>query len=90
MTECAGSNPEQASIAFAGTAFFRGLAAVLGPILSGALYEHSRKSTGLGGSHRYGLFGFGSVEVFVGACAFATGLGSVAVAALRKRIGTST
>lgn len=85
MAECAGSNPEQAGMAFGGTAFFRGLAAILGPILSSVLYE-SGKSRGLGGSAQYGQFGFGPVEVFVGACAVATGLGSVGVAATRRKV----
>ena len=88
MAECVGPNPEQAGMAFGGTAFFRGLAAILGPILSGILYENG-KSTGLDGSSRYGQFGFGPVEVFVGTCAVATGLGSVIVATTRRRISIS-
>lgn len=87
MAECAGSNPEQTGMAFGGTAFFRGLAAVLGPILSGILYENG-KATGLNGSSTYGQFGFGIVEIFVGSCAVATGLGSIVVAAARQRIST--
>ena len=81
--DCANSKPENADITYAGTAVFKGISAVVGPILSGVLLEAGKgKATGA----VYGAAGFGPVEIFVGACALATGLGSVVVAAARRRL----
>ena len=81
--DCAGSKPENADITYAGTAAFKGVSAVIGPILSGLLLQ-AGKSSSL--STHYGAAGYGAVEIFVGSCALATGLGSVVVAAARQRI----
>ncbi len=79
--DCAGRNPENADITYAGTAAFKGVSAVIGPIVSGLLLQAGQSSS-LG--TRYGAAGYGAVEIFVGSCALATGLGSVVVAAARR------
>ncbi|KAH9938770.1 MFS general substrate transporter [Epithele typhae] len=80
--ECARGQPEHTGIAWGGTAVFKGVSAVGGPILSSVLLD-------LGGGRAlagpFGRQGFGAVEVFVGACALATALGSLAIAAARRR-----
>ena len=81
--DCAGRKPENAGITYAGTAAFKGVSAVIGPILSGVLLE-AGKGSSLSAS--YGRNGYGAVEIFVGSCAVATGLGSIVVAAARRRI----
>ena len=70
---------------YAGSAAFKGVSAVVGPILSGVLLEAGKTS---GTNSKYGAAGYGAVEVFVGVCAIATGLGSVGVAAARRRIAS--
>lgn len=70
-------------MAFSGLAFSKGISAVIGPIISGLLLE-AGKGTSM--SHGFGRFGYGAVEIFVGSCALATGLGSVAVAIARQRV----
>ncbi|KAI1798150.1 MFS general substrate transporter [Ganoderma leucocontextum] len=84
--DCAGRKPENADITYAGTAAFKGVSAVIGPILSGFLLEAGKSTPSLGGS--YGRAGYGAVEIFVGSCALATGLGSIVVAAARQRIAS--
>ncbi|KAK7686188.1 hypothetical protein QCA50_010408 [Cerrena zonata] len=81
-SDSAGRYPEQATITFTCFAFLKGIAAVIGPILSGVLLQ-AGQSFGNNGS--YGKFGFGSVELFVGSCAVATGIGSLFVAVARNR-----
>ena len=83
--ECAGDKPEYAGMAFSGMAFFKGISAVIGPIISGLLLE-AGKGSSMG--HGFGRFGYGAVELFVGSCALATGAGSIAVALARQRIVT--
>ncbi|KAI0759366.1 MFS general substrate transporter [Trametes elegans] len=80
--ESAGSQPEYTGMAFAGTAFFKGISAVVGPIIAGMLLQ-AGKGAALGGG--FGRFGYGAVEMFVGSCAIATGLGSVVLAVVRQR-----
>lgn len=70
-------------MSFAGTAFFKGISAVIGPVISGLLLQ-SGNGASLGGG--FGKFGYGAVEIFVGSCALATGAGSVAVAFARRRV----
>ena len=79
--DCAGRKPENADITYAGTAAFKGVSAVAGPILSGVLLEAGRGAPL--GAH-YGSAGYGPVEIFVGSCALACGVGSVVVAYVRK------
>ena len=81
--ECAGSQPEYAGMAFSGTAFFKGISAVVGPIIAGLLLEAGQSIT-MG--HGFGRFGYGAVEPFVGSCALISGVGSVAVAMERQWI----
>ncbi|TCD66716.1 hypothetical protein EIP91_001009 [Steccherinum ochraceum] len=83
--ESAGANPEQAPMAISAVFVSKGIAAFVGPILSGILLE-AGKSAAFGG--RYGKFGFGPVEIFVGTCAAATSVSSLAVAAMRPRLNT--
>ncbi|CDO70615.1 hypothetical protein BN946_scf184748.g12 [Trametes cinnabarina] len=83
--DCAGRKPENADITYAGTAMFKGISAVIGPIVSGILLE-TGKSSDLG--HGYGVAGYGAVEIFVGSCALVTGLGSIVVAAARQRLAS--
>ncbi|KAH8100533.1 MFS general substrate transporter [Cristinia sonorae] len=82
--DSAGRNPEHSTITFTCFALTKGIAAVIGPILSGVLLEFG-KNHKFATSDSYGKFGFGSVEVFVGSCALATSLGSLVVAAVRTR-----
>ena len=59
----------------------KGVAAVIGPVISGLLLEAGQKI-----SHGpFGKFGFGPVEIFVGSCALACSFSSLAVAATRPR-----
>ncbi|CAL1714316.1 unnamed protein product [Somion occarium] len=81
-SDLAGRFPEQATITFTCFAFVKGIAAVIGPILSGVLLD-AGKSSSFGG--KYGKFGFGNVEIFVGSCAVATSIGSLFVAAAKNR-----
>ena len=81
--ECAGSKPEYAGMAFSGIAFFKGISAVVGPIIAGLLLE---AGDGASMGHGFGKFGYGAVELFVGSCALASGAGSVAVALARQRV----
>ena len=60
----------------------KGVAAVIGPIVSGILLE-AGKTVNHG---PYGKFGFGPVEIFVGSCALACSLSSLAVVATRPRV----
>ncbi|KAI0788868.1 major facilitator superfamily domain-containing protein [Abortiporus biennis] len=85
--DSAGSNPEQASMAFTAFTFIKGAAAVIGPIVSGILLEAGHSNTlGMVGSATYGKSGFGPVEIFVGSCAAATSISSLVVAATRPRV----
>ncbi|KAI0672646.1 MFS general substrate transporter [Trametes maxima] len=83
--ESVGNQPEYAGTAFAGTSFFKGISAVVGPIIAGSLLT-AGKDQSLGGG--FGRFGYGAVEIFVGSCALATSVGSVAVALVRQRVLT--
>ncbi|KAI0072296.1 MFS general substrate transporter [Panus rudis PR-1116 ss-1] len=80
--DSANPNPEQASTTVSAFYVFKGLAAVLGPILSGILLDAGQKVT----YGPYGKFGFGSVELFVGTCAVASSVMSILVALTRPRI----
>ncbi|KAH8100923.1 major facilitator superfamily domain-containing protein [Cristinia sonorae] len=82
--DSAGANPEQASMAMSAFTVVKGLAAVVGPVVSGVLLEAGQTSM-FGG--KYGKFGFGAVEIFVGSCAAATSITSLAVAATRPKAG---
>ncbi|KAJ3482153.1 hypothetical protein NLI96_g7172 [Meripilus lineatus] len=82
-SDSASPNPEQAPMAMGASALVKGLAAIIGPIISGILLE-SGKSSSIGSSGSYGKFGFGPVEIFVGSCAMATSVSSLAVAATRR------
>lgn len=64
-------------------ALVKGVAAIIGPIISGVLLESGKSST-INSSGAYGKFGFGPVEIFVGSCAMATSVSSLAVAATRR------
>ncbi|KAL7280779.1 hypothetical protein ACG7TL_005723 [Trametes sanguinea] len=81
--ESVGGQLEYAGMAFSGTAFFRGISAVVGPIIAGVLLQTGKGETMAGG---FGRFGYGAVEIFVGSCALVTGLGSIAVAFARQRV----
>ncbi|TBU44775.1 MFS general substrate transporter [Dichomitus squalens] len=82
--ECAGGKPEYTGIAIASTAMFKGISAVVGPILSGVLLDAGKGST-IGGA--FGHEGYGFVEIFVGSCALATGAGSMLIAFTRQKSG---
>ena len=62
----------------------RSVSVIVGPVVSGLLLEAGAGASSFGG--RFGRFGYGAVEVFVGSCALATGASSVAVAFARRRI----
>ena len=75
--ECSGNSPQYAGIVFYGLSLARSVSAIIGPIISGLLLE---AGTGSSFGGRFGKFGYGAVEIFVGSCALATG-----PAALRSR-----
>ena len=80
--DCARGKPEHTGIAIASTALFKGVSAVVGPILSGILLE-AGKGSSMGGV--FGREGYGAVEIFVGSCAIATGVVSLFIASARRR-----
>ncbi|KAI0079375.1 MFS general substrate transporter [Panus rudis PR-1116 ss-1] len=84
-TDSANPNPEQAPMAVSAFTSIKGLAAILGPIVSGVLLDAGKSVT----NGPYGKFGFGPVELFVGSCALASTLSSIAVAATRPRLLTT-
>ncbi|KAI0635227.1 MFS general substrate transporter [Trametes polyzona] len=86
--DCAGRSPENADITYAGTALFKGVSAVVGPIVSGLLLEAGKGSGSGSLGHGFGRAGYGAVEIFVGSCALATGLGSIVVASTRQRVAS--
>ena len=81
--ESARGKPEYINIAFSTMSFFKGISAVIGPIIAGSLLQ-AGKGTEFGNG--YGRFGYGAVELFVGSCALASGAASVAVALSRQRV----
>ncbi|PIL34071.1 MFS general substrate transporter [Ganoderma sinense ZZ0214-1] len=81
--DCARGRPEHTGLVLCGTSAFKGISAVVGPIIAGLLLQRSRGSSIGGGV--FGQQGYGSVEIFVGSCAIATGAGSVLVAAMSRR-----
>ncbi|CAL1714360.1 unnamed protein product [Somion occarium] len=80
-TDAANPNPEQAGMAASAATLGKGIAAVMGPIISGVLLEAGKSVS----SGPYGKFGFGPVEIFVGSCAIAGSMSSLAVLATRPR-----
>ncbi|EJF57758.1 MFS general substrate transporter [Dichomitus squalens LYAD-421 SS1] len=80
--DCAGGRPEHAGLALGGTSVFKGISAVIGPVISGLLLDAGRGSS-IGGV--LGQKGYGMVEIFVGSCAIATGAGSILVAFMSRR-----
>ncbi|KAI1785384.1 MFS general substrate transporter [Ganoderma leucocontextum] len=80
--DCARGRPEHAGLALCGTSVFKGVSAVVGPIISGLLLQRGQGSS-IGGV--FSQQGYGSVEIFVGSCAIATGAGSVLVAVVSRR-----
>lgn len=60
----------------------KGVAAVIGPVMSGLLLEAGKKDN----HGPFGKFGFGPVEIFVGVCALACSFSSLAVGATKPRI----
>lgn len=73
-------------MAFSAAVSFKGAAALVGPIISSALL---RVGSSASFSHTsYGRFGFGAVEIFVGSCAVAGSLSSLAILAARHRMHT--
>ncbi|PCH36281.1 MFS general substrate transporter [Wolfiporia cocos MD-104 SS10] len=82
--DCAGNKPEQSSLVWACSYLLKGITVVVGPIITGMLYDMGSASPD-SDQARYGAFGFKNFEIFVGACAIATSVASVIVAATRKR-----
>ncbi|KAI0770597.1 MFS general substrate transporter [Fomes fomentarius] len=81
--ECTGNQREYVGMAFAGTSAFKGISAVIGPVISGFLLEAGKGNSMDDG---FGRFGYGAVELFVGSCALATGVGSLVVGVARQRV----
>ena len=82
-TDMARSRPEFTVMAIGGISLSKGISAVIGPIISGLLLE-AGKGLPLGGG--FGRFGYGAVELFVGFCALASGVGGLICAFMRQRI----
>ena len=76
-------NTEQTPIAFSTAYTFKGIAALVGPVVSSALLQAGQSASFSNSS--YGKFGFGAVEIFVGSCAVAGSLSSLAVLMTRPR-----
>lgn len=83
-TDSSAPNTEQAPMAFSTAVSLKGVAALVGPVVSGALLQAGRSASF--SNSTYGKFGFGAVEIFVGSCAVAGSLSSLAVLATRPRI----
>ncbi|TFY61513.1 hypothetical protein EVJ58_g4474 [Rhodofomes roseus] len=82
-SDCAGNKPEQSSIIWACIFFVRGIAVVVGPLVSGMLYGIGKASQG---AHvGYAGHGFRALEVFVGTCTVAASLSSVMMAITRRK-----
>ncbi|CAL1714358.1 unnamed protein product [Somion occarium] len=81
-TDSATPNTEQAPMALSAFSCVKGVAAIIGPIISGILLEAGKTIT----HGPYGKFGFGPVEIFVGSCSLACSLSSLAVAATRPQV----
>ena len=79
--DCTGGRREYVGMAYSATSFVKGISAVVGPTISGLLLEAGRGSTMGAG---FGRYGFGAVELFVGSCALASGLGSLIVTVIRR------
>ena len=71
-------------MAFSTAVSIKGVAALIGPIVSSALLQAGRSASFSNSS--YGKFGFGAVEIFVGSCAVAGSISSLAVLATKRRI----
>lgn len=84
--DCTANKPEQAGIVWATQLFMKAVAVVIGPLLCGILY--TGKSTPLtgNGAIKYGYYGFGGVEMFVGACAVGASVSSVIAAWMRSTV----
>ena len=84
VSDCAGSKPEQASIIWACSYVARGIAVIIGPLISGMLYDARKASfeAHLG----FGGYGFEALEIFAGTCAVAASLASVLVAVAGRRL----
>ncbi|EPT01090.1 hypothetical protein FOMPIDRAFT_1145477 [Fomitopsis schrenkii] len=82
--DCAGSRPEQSSIIWACIFFVRGIAVVIGPLVSGLLYSMGSKSA-QAASVGYGGHGFKALEVFVGTCTVAASVGSILMAMTKRK-----
>ncbi|KAI0694845.1 MFS general substrate transporter [Earliella scabrosa] len=80
--ECTSNHREYVGMAICAVSFFKGASAIIGPTISGLLLE-AGKGSSMGGI--FGRFGYGAVELFVGSCALATGVGSVVVGLIRQR-----
>ncbi|KAH9947008.1 MFS general substrate transporter [Amylocystis lapponica] len=84
-SDCVGEKLEQTRVAYGIVLLFKGAAVVIGPVVSGVLYDAGSAAYSAGNIASYGSFGFGPMELFVGACSIATSLGSVVVAIARSR-----
>ncbi|TFK53417.1 MFS general substrate transporter [Heliocybe sulcata] len=81
-TDCAGTRGELQPYIFGLFATVKGVAAVIGPIISGEMYDD--RNAGSGG--RYGRFGFGEMEIFVGSLALATAVVSAVLGVVRVKV----
>ncbi|KAL6300857.1 MFS general substrate transporter [Sparassis latifolia] len=84
--DCAGNKPEQAGIVFAAQLFLKGIAVIVGPMVSGVLYSGKSASSLVSGAVSYGYHGFGAIEIFVGVCAMGASFSSILVAWMRRRV----
>jgi hypothetical protein len=74
--ETSDGNPSLRAPVFLGLAWSRGIAAIVGPIIAGVLYDRSREKE----SRLYGGHGFINVTIFVGTMMIATGFLGVGTA----------
>lgn len=67
--ETSDGDPSLRAPVFLGLAWSRGIAAIMGPVIAGGLYDRRRETE----IKLYGGHGFGNVIIFVGIMMFATG-----------------
>ncbi|KZT20102.1 MFS general substrate transporter [Neolentinus lepideus HHB14362 ss-1] len=85
-TDCAGKRGELQPYIFGIFASLKGVAAVIGPVISGVMYDAGKDTGALGGSGKYGRFGFGKMEIFVGSLALAAAAASALLGVVRVKV----
>ncbi|GAA5905650.1 uncharacterized protein JCM6883_005397 [Sporobolomyces salmoneus] len=80
--DVAGANPQSSTTIFCLFGVVRGVASLIGPYTSTALYNEKEASEG----QEWGRFGFRKIIVFVGLMSFTSAIGGVVLGYLRKKL----